>query len=244
MDQERRGGRRQPAWTNYILIAVNVLVFAVDMAGAGRWWDHDFLYGAGAFYAPLLLKGQGYYRLVTSIFLHADLSHLFNNMIVQFAGGEIVEKNLGHVRYGILYMVSGIGGNLVSAASDYCRGQYGYSVGASGAVFGVIGALLFMILREALNRKSAAARDKGADNGISTGGGPMWTDRTSAAERASAARMKSLVIRAGLMTVYLLYSGWSNPLINQAAHVGGMILGFVLTALLLPHGGSDLSDLL
>ena len=92
-------------------------------------------------------------------------------------------------------------------------------MGASGAVFGVIGALLFMILREAMNRKGAA-------------------------QGASQARMKSLVIRAGLMTVYLLYSGWSNPVINQAAHVGGMVIGFVLTTVLLPRGDSDLSDLL
>lgn len=219
MDQKSIGDRLQQAWMNNLLIAVNVLVFAVGMAGTGRWRDSGSLYRAGALYAPLLLKGQGYYRLLTSIFLHADLSHLFNNMIVQFAGGEIVEKNLGHVRYGILYIVCGIGGNLVSVASDYFKGQYGYSVGASGAVFGVIGALLFMILREAMNRKGAAQ-------------GP------------SQARMKSLVIRAGLMTVYLLYSGWSNPVINQAAHVGGMIMGFVLTTVLLPRGDSDLSDLL
>ena len=219
MDQKSIGDRLQQAWMNNLLIAVNVLVFAVGMADTGRWRDPGSLYRAGALYAPLLLKGQGYYRLLTSIFLHADLSHLFNNMIVQFAGGEIVEKNLGHVRYGILYIVCGIGGNLVSVASDYFKGQYGYSVGASGAVFGVIGALLFMILREAMNRKGAA-------------------------QGASQARMKSLVIRAGLMTVYLLYSGWSNPVINQAAHVGGMVIGFVLTTVLLPRGDSDLSDLL
>lgn len=219
MDQKSIGDRLQQAWMNNLLIAVNVLVFAVGMAGTGRWRDPGSLYRAGALYAPLLLKGQGYYRLLTSIFLHADLSHLFNNMIVQFAGGEIVEKNLGHVRYGILYIVCGIGGNLVSVASDYFKGQYGYSVGASGAVFGVIGALLFMILREAMNRKGAA-------------------------QGASQTRMKSLVIRAGLMTVYLLYSGWSNPVINQAAHVGGMVIGFVLTTVLLPRGDSDLSDLL
>ena len=133
--------------------------------------------------------------------------------------GPILDSGMDWFRYGILYIVCGIGGNLVSVASDYFKGQYGYSVGASGAVFGVIGALLFMILREAMNRKGAA-------------------------QGASQARMKSLVIRAGLMTVYLLYSGWSNPVINQAAHVGGMVIGFVLTTVLLPRGDSDLSDLL
>ena len=219
MDPKKQRGLPEAAWMNNLLIAVNVVVFIAETAGAGRGRGLEHMYRIGALYVPLLFKGQGFYRLVTSIFLHADAAHLFNNMIVQFAGGEIVEKNLGHVRYGILYIVCGIGGNLVSVASDYFKGQYGYSVGASGAVFGVIGALLFMILREAMNRKGAA-------------------------QGASQARMKSLVIRAGLMTVYLLYSGWSNPVINQAAHVGGMVIGFVLTTVLLPRGDSDLSDLL
>ena len=222
MDQERENGRLGTAWMNNLLIAVNVMVFIVGMAGTGRIWDKDFMVRAGALYAPLLLKGQGFYRLVTSIFLHADIRHLFNNMIVLFAGGMIAEKNLGHIRYGILYFLSGAGGNLVSIASDFCTGQYGYSVGASGAVFGVIGSLLYMILREAISMKGRSFRDGSGERHV-------W---------------KSLLIRAGLMTAYLLYSGWSNPVVNQAAHVGGLIIGFVLTAVLIPQGQSDLSDLL
>lgn len=244
MDQYRQGSGRQAAWMNYLLIAVNVLVFAVGTAGTGRIWDAGFFYRAGALYAPLLLKGQGFYRLVTSIFLHADLTHLFNNMVVQFAGGEVVEKNLGHFRYGILYVLCGIGGNLVSAATDFCTGQYGYSVGASGAVFGVIGALLFMILRRAADMKKPRT-GRGWSGGPGPAEEPFAADSPAASSnRAAQARMKSLLIRAGLMTVYLLYSGWSNPLVNQAAHVGGLIIGFVLTAVLLPRGESDLSDLM
>lgn len=222
MDQERENGGLRSAWMNNLLIAVNAIVFAVGMAGTGRIWNADFLVRAGALYAPLLLKGQGFYRLVTSMFLHADLAHLFNNMIVLFAGGMIVEKNLGHIRYGILYILCGIGGNLVSIASDFCTGQYGYSVGASGAVFGVIGSLLYMILREAISLRRISSRD-------GSGQRRVW---------------KSLLIRTGLMTAYLLYSGWSNPVVNQAAHVGGLIMGFVLTVVLIPQGESDLSDLL
>ena len=143
-------------------------------------------------------------------------------MIVLFAGGMIAEKNLGHIRYGILYILSGIGGNLVSIAADFCTGQYGYSIGASGAVFGVIGSLLYMILREAISMKRVSFQEGSGERNV-------W---------------KSLLIRAGLMTAYLLYSGWSNPVVNQAAHVGGLIVGFVLTIVLIPQGQSDLSDLL
>ena len=195
MDRKRQGGLRQAAWMNDLLIAVNVLVFVLETAGAGRGRGLEHMYRAGALYAPLLFKGQGFYRLVTSIFLHADAGHLFNNMIVQFAGGEIVEKNVGHIRYGILYLLCGIGGNLASVLYDFLTREYGYSVGASGAVFGIIGAL-------------------------------------------------SLLIRAGIMTAYLLYSGWTNPVVNQAAHIGGLIFGFVLSMAMAPHIRSDLSDLL
>ena len=222
MDYERENGGLRNAWMNNFLIAVNVIVFAAGMAGTGRIWDRDFMVRAGALYAPLLLKGQGFYRLVTSVFLHADVTHLFNNMIVLFAGGMIAEKNLGHIRYGILYILSGIGGNLVSIAADFCTGQYGYSIGASGAVFGVIGSLLYMILREAISMKRVSFQEGSGERNV-------W---------------KSLLIRAGLMTAYLLYSGWSNPVVNQAAHVGGLIVGFVLTIVLIPQGQSDLSDLL
>ena len=211
MDMKRQKGSLQTAWMNKLLIAVNVLVFAAGMAGGKA----DSMYRAGALFAPLLLKGQGWYRLVTSVFLHADVTHLFNNMIVQFAGGDTVEKNLGHIRYGIVYVLCGIGGNLVSVAMDFITGEYGFSIGASGAVFGIVGALLYMILREAADR-----------------------------HRTPTARMKNLAVRAVLMAAYLLYSGWKNPVVNQAAHVGGMVLGFVLTAALMPHGGSDLTDLL
>ena len=218
MDLKRQGGLRQAAWMNDLLIAVNVLVFVLESAGAGRGRGLEHMYRAGALYAPLLFKGQGFYRLVTSIFLHADAGHLFNNMIVQFAGGEIVEKNVGHIRYGILYLLCGIGGNLASVLYDFLTREYGYSVGASGAVFGIIGALLFMILREADRMRSNS-----------------WKmDRP----------MKSLLIRAGIMTAYLLYSGWTNPVVNQAAHVGGLIFGFVLSMAMAPHIRSDLSDLL
>jgi len=218
MDPKKQRGLPEAAWMNNLLIAVNVLVFIAETCGAGRGRGLEHMYRIGALYAPLLFKGQGFYRLVTSIFLHADAAHLFNNMIVLFAGGQIVEKNLGHVRYGILYLLSGIGGNLVSVLYDFLTRQYAYSVGASGAVFGILGALLFMILREAHNMRS---NSRGMDR-----------------------HMKSLLIRAGIMTAYLLYSGWNNPVVNQAAHVGGLTFGFVLSMVMAPQIRGDLSDLL
>ena len=240
MYTERKKDLRQAPWMNALLIIINVLVFIAGIAGRG---DYGAMYRAGALYAPLLLKGQGFYRLITSVFLHADVSHLFNNMIVQFAGGGIVEKNIGHIRYGILYILCGICGNLTSAAADWLTGQYGYSVGASGAVFGVIGALVFLILKEASNvlRPQQEREYRIREELYGTDAG---RDRRMAETGTSAAHMKSLLVRVGLMTVYLLYSGWSNPLVNQAAHVGGMLAGFVLGAVFMMRRDSDLSALL
>jgi rhomboid protease GluP len=240
MYTERKKDLRQAPWMNALLIIINVLVFIAGIAGRG---DYGAMYRAGALYAPLLLKGQGFYRLITSVFLHADVSHLFNNMIVQFAGGGIVEKNIGHIRYGILYILCGIGGNLTSVVADWMTGQYGYSIGASGAVFGVIGALIFLILKEASNvlRPQQEREYRIREELYGTDAG---RDRRMAETGTSAAHMKSLLVRVGLMTVYLLYSGWSNPLVNQAAHVGGMLAGFVLGAVFMMYRDSDLSALL
>jgi rhomboid protease GluP len=66
---------------------------------------------------------------------------------VQILMGGAVERNLGHIRYLFLYLVSGIGGNVVSVLYDRVQGVNTYSVGASGAVFGVMGTLIILILR-------------------------------------------------------------------------------------------------
>ena len=210
----RKNAAAQRPWVTYILIGINVLVFGVEAALQLMGYGTGILYYRGALYAPVLLKGQGFERLVTSMFLHADAAHLFSNMIVLFAGGDVVEKNLGHGKYFLLYMISGIMGNGASILGDWLTGRYGFSVGASGAVFGVIGALVFMILQGWL-------RTRGEDP-----------------------RMKSLLIRAAVMTAWLLYSGWANPQINQAAHIGGLVTGFFMGAALMPRRGrADLRDL-
>ena len=103
--------------------------------------------------------------------------------------------------------------------------SYGYSIGASGAVFGVTGALLYMIFREAAGGIRRETESPSGENGLSP-------------------QMKSLVLRAVLMTVWLLYSGWRNPVINQAAHVGGLLCGFLFAAVLMPKGKRDLSVLI
>lgn len=126
---------------NLTLAAVQVLVFGL-CAVTG-----DAMYIAGRCGTNLVLYEGQYWRLLTSVFLHAGLSHLGSNLLVQILMGGAVERNLGHIRYLFLYLVSGIGGNVVSVLYDRAQGVNTYSVGASGAVFGVMGTLIILILR-------------------------------------------------------------------------------------------------
>ena len=107
----------------------------------------DKLYLAGRCGTDLVLVQKEYRRLLTSVFLHAGLYHLGSNLFVQVFMGNAVERNLGHIKYLFLYIGSGVGGNIISVLYDRVRGVNTYSVGASGAVFGVMGALIVLIIK-------------------------------------------------------------------------------------------------
>ena len=107
----------------------------------------DRLYVAGRCGTNLVLEQGEYWRLLTSVFLHSGFTHLGSNLLVQVLMGNAVERNLGHIKYLILYLASGIGGNVVSVLYDHAMGVNIYSVGASGAVFGVMGVLMLLIVK-------------------------------------------------------------------------------------------------
>ena len=99
----------------------------------------DVLTAKFAVYSPFIQMGQ-YYRLLTGAFIHADLFHLLFNCYALYVIGSQVENYLGKVKYTIIYLLSAISSSLLSmlfAGSNY------YSVGASGAIFGLMGALLY-----------------------------------------------------------------------------------------------------
>lgn len=106
----------------------------------------DLLYDYGEMHARLVFEQGQYWRLITSIFLHAGVEHLGSNLLMQVMLGGPAERNLGHIRYFIVFMASGICGNLLSAAWDYRIGVFRYSVGASGAIFGVMGVVVVMVI--------------------------------------------------------------------------------------------------
>ena len=99
---------RKRAWVNSTLIVLNIMYFLyLEIAGSSE--DTIFMLHHGAMYAPLILEGHEYYRLLTSIFMHFGIHHITNNMIILFVLGDNMERALGSVKYLIFYLVCGIG---------------------------------------------------------------------------------------------------------------------------------------
>lgn len=128
------------------LIIINVIVFLlVEATGSSKSTKHMIDCGA-AYYPYMVGKGQ-YYRMVTSMFLHFGWDHLFNNMLMLGLLGERFERIVGRVRFLIVYLVSGILGGVGSIVYYvYMRHQDIVSAGASGAIFGIIGGVVALVI--------------------------------------------------------------------------------------------------
>ncbi|MFM9968576.1 MAG: rhomboid family intramembrane serine protease [Burkholderiales bacterium] len=129
-------------WVSAIA-AANVLVFiAFGMAGNG-WMnaDSEALIRWGSNFGPQTLSGEPW-RLASSMFLHGGLVHLAVNMFTLFDLGRLCEMFFGRARFPVLYVLSGLAGSL---ASVYWNPLVN-SVGASGAICGVLGAMLVFML--------------------------------------------------------------------------------------------------
>lgn len=130
------------------LIVINVLVFVWMRTSGIAINDPDAraLLPWGASFGPLTTGGE-WWRLLTATFLHGSLMHIFFNMLLLWQGGQLVERMFGHAGFAVIYVLSGLGG---SVASVYWHPTV-IGVGASGAVFGVYGALGAFAL---INRKT------------------------------------------------------------------------------------------
>ena len=128
------------------LVVINVAVFgAMLIHGAGLWHSPNNVQLAwGAGFGPATKDGE-WWRLGTAMFLHFGLQHLAVNMWALWDGGRLVERLYGSVRFAGIYFASGLTGNLLSLI---VQGDHAISGGASGAVFGVYGALLVCLWRE------------------------------------------------------------------------------------------------
>ena len=122
----------------YSLIFICILVFILMyVLGNGSTDNYTLLvFGANV---DTLTKNGDYYRLFTSMFLHIGILHLLCNMYSLYIIGKEVENVFGKVKYLIIYLLSGIAGSILSLAFNHNT----ICAGASGAIFGLLGALLY-----------------------------------------------------------------------------------------------------
>ncbi|NJN46821.1 MAG: rhomboid family intramembrane serine protease [Candidatus Competibacteraceae bacterium] len=175
------------------LIGVNLLVFMVmGFVGTGIEASDNRLYlNWGGNFRPLTASGE-WWRLLTSAFLHVGIVHLLFNLWVLFEAGRLVERLYGNGYFAFIYAGSALTGSL----SSILWYEHRISVGASGAIFGVYGALLAYLL---IRRHTL----------------PPFITRYL------------LVIAALFISVSMSY-GLFQPGIDNAAHVGGLLGGFLL----------------
>ena len=128
------------------LIAVNVIWFIV-LVCTGDTESAEFMWQAGASYGPSVFSDHEYWRLITCMFMHFGVTHLLGNMIYLGIAGNQAESEIGHLKFFVIYMLSGIASSVVSTAYYYLNGQYTVSAGASGAIYGIIGIIIYLMVR-------------------------------------------------------------------------------------------------
>ena len=180
-----------------LLILLNTLIFLiVEFTGGSKNGQH--MLECGAAYAPLILEQGQWYRVFSSMFLHFGAPHLINDMLVLFVLGQRLEPAVGRLRFLLIYIAGGLGGNFISLFWDMRTGDYSVSAGASGAVFAVMGGMIYVIIRH---------RGRVAD-----------------------LTMKQMLI----MAAFSLYFGFASEGVDNAAHAGGLLCGF-LAAVIFYH---------
>jgi membrane associated rhomboid family serine protease len=141
MHNMRRTTRALAAPATMALIAVNVVVYMITASqGGGINLPGGKLFYDWALQGRAVADGD-WWRLATSMFLHGSMLHLIFNMLALYWLGTIVEQALGTPRFLLVYFVSGLAG---SAGALWFSSQLAVTVGASGAIFGLIGALLIL----------------------------------------------------------------------------------------------------
>jgi membrane associated rhomboid family serine protease len=196
---------QNPRFVTNILIAINVVIYVVlvvlSLTGPGLdqlgGVNLGVLLNAGAQYNKLVAQGQ-VWRIFTAMFLHFNLLHIGLNMFTLFLIGGVVETFFGKWRYLLIYLGSGIAGGILTY---FVMPPETLAAGASGAIFGVFGALgvFYIVNRRALGR-------------YGTGAITNW------------------LFWLGLNLVF----GFSVQGIGIWDHIGGLVAGMIIAALLMP----------
>lgn len=173
-----------------IITIVNIIAFIVYTI------QEEMMYNIGSLSIIKVIGDGEYYRILTCMFLHGGFEHLFSNMLILIFLGRILEKEIGPLKYSIVYFGAGIGSGIASMFQEYLTGQVIFSIGASGAIYGIIGAMLVIVIIHHGNYQNITIK------------------------------------RMLFAIVYMLYSGMRNIQVNNAAHIGGLCVGFLIGVLM------------
>jgi rhomboid protease GluP len=181
-----------------LVVGINVAVFVVMMlAGVGMLSNPSGqdLVRFGANFGPLTVSGQ-WWRLLTCIFIHGGLLHIAFNMWCLWDLGRLAESVYGHWTFAAVYLISGLSASLASVIWN----PFILSVGASGAIFGIAGALI----------------------------ASFYLGEFSLPRAAMSGMLRSVMLFVG----YNLFFGAVIAHTDNAAHVGGLLMGLLLGALI------------
>ncbi|MBR1572167.1 MAG: rhomboid family intramembrane serine protease [Lachnospiraceae bacterium] len=174
------------------LVLINIVIFII-LEIVGDTQDGLFMLQHGAMNPTEVLYNHQWYRLFSSMFLHFGGVHLLNNMFLLAVLGQYLEPTLGYVKFLAIYLFSGLGGSFASMIYMLMVGDNNISAGASGAIYGIVGGLLIVVLA-----------NRGRFRGFKT---------------------RSILIMLALS----LYGGFTGTRTDNAAHIGGLIVGIILT---------------
>ncbi|HUY80431.1 MAG TPA: rhomboid family intramembrane serine protease [Acidobacteriaceae bacterium] len=212
---------RPPGWAfapaTYVLVGINCAVFLGMLLTGGSFWDPSIqkLVTWGANNGTLVLQYHQWWRLVTAMFVHAGIIHIAANMWCLWNLGLLAEPLMGPTGVVACYLLTGFTGNILSVAMHpgVPGGPHGeVGIGASGAVFGIAGALILLLNSPLL---------------------PI--------PRAELKRLRKSVIYFSVINLAIgLYTavGPSPIKIDNMAHLGGFLSGLLLGALMIPRIGA------
>ena len=178
---------KQLPFVSAFLVLANVIIYIICLLTGGEFYNQGILDLVDVLYR------KEYGRVLSALFFHADIGHLFNNMLILFFLGAMLEREIGHIALAVLYFLSGTGGNLLSLWMKVQNMDMAGSLGASGAIFGLDGVLLALVFFGNRNMETVTLK------------------------------------RVLIMIALSLYSGFTGGNIDNAAHVGGFISGFLIS---------------
>jgi len=172
----------------FVLLSIMIIYFILMTLNGGTT-NTETLLKYGAMAPPFVVEFNQYYRFITSIFIHIGITHMFFNGYALYIFGPQIERLMGPKKYLLFFLLTGIGGNLATFIFNYVS----VSAGASGSLFGLLGAFLYLIHRHK--------------------------------EMITPEGRKSLLSMLGIN----LLLTFAVPSISVTAHLGGLIMGYLLS---------------